>query len=258
MQTNSSPAKLPFDVLLFDLGNTLLFFDGDWPEIVALSRGILVETLVRAGYRFDRSLFAEELTSRLKEYYTNRETEFIEYTTEIILRDLLKKHGYDNLPHAVIHEFLDSMYAVTQEHWIVEVDAIPTLKTLKEKGYRLGILSNAGYDRDVQTLVNRSGLQPYFEQIITSAAVGIRKPHPRIFRVAMDSFHANPFQVLMIGDTLGADILGAFNAGLASIWVRRRANTIDNRAHEHTIQADAIVETLSEIPGVLEMWQISA
>lgn len=257
MHAISAPRKLPFDVLLFDLGNTLLYFDGDWPEIVAFSRGILVDALVKAGYRFDRSLFADELTSRLKEYYTNRETEFIEYTTEIILRDLLKKHGYDNLPHALIHEFLDRMYAVTQEHWTLEEDAIPTLEKLRASGYRLGILSNAGYDRDVQTLVTRSGLRPFFEQIITSAAVGIRKPHPRIFRVAMDSFHANPFQVLMVGDTLGADILGAFNAGLASIWVRRRANTIDNRAHEHTIQADAIVETLSEIPGALDMWQAS-
>jgi HAD superfamily hydrolase (TIGR01662 family) len=258
MQTKPSPAKLPFEVLLFDLGNTLLYFDGDWPEIVAFSRGILVDTLVKAGYRFERTLFEEELTLRLKEYYTNRETEFIEHTTEIILRDLLKKHGYDNLPHALIHKFLDSMYAVTQEHWILEEDAIPTLEILRASGYRLGILSNAGYDRDVQTLITRSGLRPFFEHTITSAAVGIRKPHPRIFKVAMDSFQANPFQVMMVGDTLGADILGAFNAGLASIWVRRRANTIDNRAHEHTIQADAIVETLSEIPGVLENWQVSA
>jgi HAD superfamily hydrolase (TIGR01662 family) len=254
MPAKSIPLKLPFEVLLFDLGNTLLYFDGDWPEIVSYSHGILIDTLVEAGYRFDRSIFAGEFTGRLKEYYTNRETEFIEYTTEIILRDLLKKHGYENVPHEIIHNFLDSMYAVTQDHWIIEEDAISTLEILKTKGYRLGILSNAGYDRDVQTLVDRTRLRPFFEKIITSAAVGIRKPHPRIFRVAMDSFHTNPFQTLMIGDTLGADILGAFNAGLASVWIKRRANTFDNRAHQHTIQADAVVETLSEIPGVLEKW----
>jgi HAD superfamily hydrolase (TIGR01662 family) len=245
---------LPIEVLLFDLGNTLLYFDGDWPEIVSYSHGILVDTLLAAGYHFDRDVFAVDFTRRLKEYYSNRETEFIEYTTEIILRDLLKKYGYEDIPHAVIHGFLDKMYAVTQDHWLIEEDALSTLDILRGQGYRMGILSNAGYDRDVQTLVTRTGLRPYFDQIITSAAVGIRKPHPRIFRIAMDSFHSNPTQTLMIGDTLGADILGAFNAGLPSIWVKRRANTIDNRAHENTIQADAIVETLSEIPAVLERW----
>lgn len=254
MQSDSVHNKLPFEVLLFDLGNTLLYFDGNWPEIVIYSHGILIDTLVEAGYRFDREIFASEFSRRLKEYYTNRETEFIEYTTEFILRDLLKIHGYPDIPHTVIHGFLDKMYAVTQDHWLIEDDAIDTLKILKGKGYRLGILSNAGYDRDVRTLVARTGLLEYFEHVITSAAVGIRKPHPRIFRVAMDSFHSNPFHTLMIGDTLGADILGAFNAGLASIWIKRRANTIDNLAHENTILADATVETLAEIPAVLEKW----
>lgn len=250
----SSNNNLPFEVLLFDLGNTLLFFDGNWPEIVSHSYGVLIDTLIKSGYKFDRSRFTAEFSGRLKEYYAERETEFIEYTTGIILRDLLKKYGYSEVSYDAIHGFLDQMYAVTQDYWKIEDDAFETLSILKEKGYRLGVLSNAGYDRDVQTLVNRTGLRPFFEQIITSAAVGIRKPHPRIFKVAMDSFHTSPAQTLMIGDTLGADILGAFNAGLSSVWITRRADTIENRAHENTIQADAIISKLSELPSILETW----
>lgn len=254
MQSDLSSKKLPFEVLLFDLGNTLLFFDGYWPDIFTQSHGVLIDTLINSGYKFDRSRFIEDFSARLKEYYTAREIEFIEHTTGIILRDLLKKYGYDEVSYEAIHGFLDQMYAVTQDYWKIEDDAIQTLAILKEKGFRLGILSNAGYDRDVQTLVDRTGLRPFFEQIITSAAVGIRKPHPRIFKVAMDSFHTSPSQTLMIGDTLGADVLGAFNAGLSSVWITRRANTVDNRAHENTIQADAIINKLSELPAILDTW----
>ena len=55
----------------------------------------------------------------------------------------------------------------------------------------------------------------------------------------------------MVGDSLGADILGARNAGLYSIWVTRRADTAANRAHKDTIQPDAVISTLSELPPLL-------
>jgi FMN phosphatase YigB (HAD superfamily) len=54
----------------------------------------------------------------------------------------------------------------------------------------------------------------------------------------------------MVGDTLGADILGARNSGIFSIWIRRRANTPGNRAHVDNILPDAQIDTLSELPGL--------
>jgi FMN phosphatase YigB (HAD superfamily) len=56
----------------------------------------------------------------------------------------------------------------------------------------------------------------------------------------------------MVGDTLGADILGAHNAGLLAIWITRRAETPANQAHQDTIQPDVTIDTLSELPDVLE------
>jgi FMN phosphatase YigB (HAD superfamily) len=61
-------------------------------------------------------------------------------------------------------------------------------------------------------------------------------------------------KVAMVGDTLGADILGARNAGIFSIWIKRRANTAGNLAHADTILPDAQIERLSELPGLLDQF----
>jgi FMN phosphatase YigB (HAD superfamily) len=62
----------------------------------------------------------------------------------------------------------------------------------------------------------------------------------------------HPQQVAMVGDTLGADILGAKNAGIYSIWITRRANTPANRAHAETIIPDARISELCELPSLLD------
>jgi FMN phosphatase YigB (HAD superfamily) len=55
----------------------------------------------------------------------------------------------------------------------------------------------------------------------------------------------------MVGDTLGADILGAQHAGVYSIWVTRHADTPANRAHADTIQPDALIECLEDLHPLL-------
>lgn len=61
-----------------------------------------------------------------------------------------------------------------------------------------------------------------------------------------------PAHAAMVGDTLGADILGAKNAGIFSIWITRRADNPANQAHLDTIQPDAQIAALDELPGLLQ------
>jgi FMN phosphatase YigB (HAD superfamily) len=56
----------------------------------------------------------------------------------------------------------------------------------------------------------------------------------------------------MVGDTLGADILGAQNAGMFAIWVTRYADAPGNRNHRETIHPDATIETIRELPDLLK------
>jgi 2-haloalkanoic acid dehalogenase type II len=244
-------------VVLFDLGSTLIYFDASWLEVIPRATLALCDTLRRHGLNLPREEFANRFQQRMFEYYQQRESEFIEYTTQRILQDLLAECGLGSISPQLLRRALDDFYATTQAHWQVEEDTHPTLTSLLEKGYRLGLISNASDALDVHTLVDKAALRNYFEQILISAEVGIRKPHPRIFQLALDFFGVKPAEAVMVGDTLGADILGANQIGMRSIWITRRANTPDNRDHLDTIQPTAAVNTLSEIPALLAGWSSS-
>jgi putative hydrolase of the HAD superfamily len=241
-------------VVLFDLGNTLIYFDYTWPEVTAQADQALYDYLVKSGYKLDEA-FSPTYDLRMDRYYAERETEFIEYTAELFLRDLLREYGYDQVPAETIKTAVAAQFAVSQAHWLPEEDALPLLDRLKEEGYRLGLISNAIDAQDVRTLIDKGNFAPYFEITLISAEVGLRKPHPGIFQIALDHFKVRPEEAVMVGDTLGADILGANNLGIASVWINRRAVVrSDNLAHEDTIQPKATIGALSELPGLLRAW----
>jgi HAD superfamily hydrolase (TIGR01662 family) len=144
------------------------------------------------------------------------------------------------------------MYATSQAHWKVEKDTIPTLQNLSDRGYSLGLISNAADDDDVQTLVDNAGIRSFFDVILSSAAQGIRKPSPNIFQTALSHLEVQPSQTAMVGDNLLADILGAQKLGILSIWITRRAETAANHSAQGRIKPDVKIGTLSELPAVLE------
>jgi putative hydrolase of the HAD superfamily len=242
----------PIKAVIFDLGNTLIYFTGAWPEVMSRADNALMRHLQAAGLLVDEGSFLPEFRARLNAYYRERESEFIEYTTRYFLKETLADYGYPDTPEDLLTAALQGYYAVSQASWLPEEDALPTLEALKERGFPLGLISNAADDEDVQTLVDKAGICAYFDEVLSSATLGIRKPDPRIFQSLLDHWGLAPERVAMVGDTLGADILGAQNAGLFSIWVKRRADTPANRAHLDTIRPDTVIDRLSELPALLD------
>ena len=237
--------------VIFDLGNTLIHFDGAWPEVMQAADRELLQHLRNRGFDLDQDAFTARFRAHLHAYYAERDSEFIEHTTAYVLRNVLSDFGFPEIDDQTLLPALESLYAVSQAHWQVEEDTQPTLQALHESGYRLGVISNAADDQDVQTLVDKTGVRPYLDFVLSSAACGIRKPNPRIFQIGLDNWGFQASQVAMVGDTLGADILGAQHAGLYSIWITRRAEAPGNRDHADTIQPDASISTLAELPGLL-------
>lgn len=100
-------------------------------------------------------------------------------------------------------------------------DALPTLTALKAAGYRLAIISNWGWH--LPELCETLGLTPHFEQIFTSARLGVAKPNPRIFQYALETLDVRPDEAIHIGDSFAADIVGASNVGIRPLWLVRPA-----------------------------------
>ena len=89
------------------------------------------------------------------------------------------------------------------------------LDYLKEK-YTLHIITNGFEEIQGKKMMN-SKIHHYFEQIITSESVGVKKPNPKVFNFALTSANAKKENSIMIGDSLEADIQGAINVGLQAI-----------------------------------------
>lgn len=239
--------------VIFDLGGTLMYERDSARDVNARADEALTTYLREQGLELNLSTFPVEFRRRLDQYFKQRERDLLETTYAFVLRDVLADKGYKNPADDLIREALDRLFAVTQTNWVLEEEAIPTLQKLEKDGYRLGLISNAGDDRDVQQLTERFGIRSFFDFVLTSAACGFRKPHPRIFELALSNWHFLSTESVMVGDNSEADIAGAKSTGLHAIWLSREGSVEGDQLQ---VKPDAIVSTLLEIPTILDHLQI--
>jgi putative hydrolase of the HAD superfamily len=100
------------------------------------------------------------------------------------------------------------------------------LDYLKEK-YQLHIITN-GFEEVQNKKMITSKIHHYFNQIITSESVGVKKPNPKVFEFALSAANTNATTSIMIGDNYEADILGALNIGLDAICFNYHKENLDD------------------------------
>jgi len=234
--------------VLFDLGGTLMFARDPWEPILEKGYRAMAASFGEQGLSLDQSELPRAIRYHLDQYFTRRDQDLFETTYTAVLRDLLRDKGHPNVENSTIRRALDEFYKHTQGNWTLEEDTLLTLRTLEAGGYHLGLVSNAGDNQDVFQLVNRFRIEPFFDFVLTSAACSYRKPHPRIFELALAHWHIPAHEVAMVGDSLEADIVGAQAMGLYTAWISRRAG---KRATRSQVQPDAELRTLIELPALL-------
>lgn len=240
--------------VIFDLGGTLMFEREATRPIGAQGDEALTRYLREQGLELNLSTFPLEFRKKLDMYFNQREKDLFETTYSFVLRDILSSKGYNDMSDDLIRSALDRLFAVTQTNWILESDTLSTLKKIEADGYRMGLISNAGDDKDVQQMVQKFHISRFFDFVLTSAACSYRKPHPRIFEMALSNWYFLPSEAVMVGDNLTADVKGAKAAGLFGVWLTRRANS--QPEEQADIQPDATISTLAELPSILDRLQV--
>lgn len=117
-----------------------------------------------------------------------------------------------DLAHKVGQDYLE----VTPKKPGLLPNAIEVLDALQTR-YCLHIITN-GFEEVQEVKMQHSGLQGYFDEVITSERVGKKKPDPDVFRFALDLAKAKSNESLMIGDDLPVDVLGARECGMDQIY----------------------------------------
>jgi putative hydrolase of the HAD superfamily len=94
--------------------------------------------------------------------------------------------------------------------------AIDVCQALKGRGHRMFILTN-GFEEVQHIKVNRSGLEPFFDGVFTSDALGFKKPHPECFAKGLALAGSSAERAVMIGDDWECDVDGAIQAGWGAV-----------------------------------------
>jgi putative hydrolase of the HAD superfamily len=100
--------------------------------------------------------------------------------------------------------------------WRVMLPSTPrVLAQLRQRGLTLGVVSNA--DGRIATILQQRGIAQFFDVVIDSHLVGVEKPDPRIFQLALAQAGARSEQTLFVGDIYGIDVVGAERAGIRPV-----------------------------------------
>jgi putative hydrolase of the HAD superfamily len=98
-------------------------------------------------------------------------------------------------------------------------DVRPALAAARAAGRRLVVVSN--WDVSLEEVLDRLGLSPLLDGVVTSAAVGSRKPSPQVFERALALARVSPPDAVHVGDSLAEDVAGARAAGIEAVLIRR-------------------------------------
>jgi putative hydrolase of the HAD superfamily len=106
------------------------------------------------------------------------------------------------------------------EAWEVYPEVPEVLAGLHRRGFRLGVVSN--WDARLPGLLAALGLERHLDAVVYSAAVGVEKPHPRIFRAVCGELEVDPQEALHVGDRVREDVEGALAVGMEALLLVRR------------------------------------
>jgi len=191
--------------------------DGTLYDFLKVMRHSLKITLAELTRRFPEC--GEKLTiDRMIQIRNHTAQELKGKTTnleEVRLESFKRTLNYCDIDDDEFAENLNQLYLKHRfEDMVLFDDALPTLAGLKEK-YTLGIVSNGNsYPRKL-------GLEDYFQFIILAQDVGIEKPDPGIFHLAVEKSGCLPDELLYVGDSQKDDIVGARRAGIKIAWFNR-------------------------------------
>ncbi len=238
--------------IIFDFGSTLISFHGEVSEVRTLATQAMVEYLFDEFVRFDKEIFIKRFYELLEMSFEARETTHIEFSSISVLRLALTEFGYATVTDEILDRALERFYNLFEDYWQPMPNLYSVLDEIHNSDYRLGMISNAGNAANVQRLIDKVGIRKYFDPVLISSGVGLRKPHRLLFEAVLNIWQLPAEQVVMIGDMLNADVLGAQRVGMHQIWITADADNESNRQNVTAIKPEATTDNLRDVPLLIQ------
>ncbi|MDR1406701.1 MAG: HAD family hydrolase [Tannerella sp.] len=229
--------------VIFDYGGTIDSNGVHWAEVI------------RRAYEAEGIVFPDEATFR--DAYVHGERMLgrnpvirAEHTFADMMRlkiaiqfDRLKERG--SLPAAAAARTVCAIAGRCYDCAARSVDAArPVIASLAER-YPLVMVSN--FYGNMASVLDDFRLKDFFRAVIESAAVGVRKPDPEIFRLGVEALHLQAGETVVVGDSYDKDIVPSTAAGCRTIWLRKTGWGVCDGSET----ADVIISDFAELSGIL-------
>ena len=207
----------------FDLGRTLVEYENIPLSWKSLYREALIDAINRCNSNIDDNKIAigEEI---LLKYNTRENYREIEVSADVIFSEILVKWKLNKETNLAIVK--ETFFSYFQRNVKLYEDTISTLKILKEKGVKIGVLTDVPYGMDKKlVLFDIENFKEYVDIVLTSVEVGYRKPNPQGFIQLSKELAVDLNEIIYVGDEK-KDIIGANSLGIYSILINRTNNDI--------------------------------
>jgi putative hydrolase of the HAD superfamily len=222
--------------VLFDLGHTLINYHNDWRDPERRAAANVARRVCDAS---PDGADPAQVSKYLLELLEQGRKVKLEQHLEIPLVDVLG-NCFNRFAVAedeeLMQQSLEEFYAVLLEHRDLVPGTQEMLEYVKDSGYAIGLVSDVAWGLPSyfpQRDMKHYQLDHYFDDLVFSTDVGLRKPNPKIFKIALFNVGASPSETFFVGNNLQADILGALNVGMTAVLKESDFFTPDDEIVPH-------------------------
>jgi putative hydrolase of the HAD superfamily len=236
----------PVRAVIFDWGGTL----SDWAlvefdEIWQMAAEHLAPHLGEPAEALRRRLSQVEVDA-----WASTATDHASFTFNDLVRRASDALGVD-VADALIDEATEHYLDAWLPHIVHDAEAAETLAALRDRGMRIGLLSNTHWPADFhERMLERDGLAHLIDARLYTSEMAYMKPHPEAFRAALAGVGIEDArEAVFVGDRLFDDVHGAQSVGMRAV---HRPNA---DVPSHAARPDAVIRRLSELPSIIDRWR---
>lgn len=226
--------------IIFDYGGTIDSHGDHWSEVI-------YDGYINAGLKIDKVQFRESYVYAERELARTRhilpQHNFYDLLlikmqlelSDLAARSIIEQGDVEKYAQPIAKYCYDCARSSCEE-------ARPVIEQLS-KHYPLMLVSN--FYGNVETVIRDMGLREYFQGVIESAVVGVRKPNPTIFKLGVVALGLNPEDVLVVGDSFRKDIEPSLSLGCQVAWLKGKGWTAEEDAQMHPSIIGSLNDLLS-------------
>lgn len=229
--------------IIFDFGGTIDTNGVHWSEKywdcycaagIAITKPLYEKAYVAAGDQMLQGLIDASFSFR----------QTIETQVSLQLQYLIDQHNIDRSKY---ESYLPAIVDFCYQDVVQTISRVKPMLEQLQKRYSMAVVSN--FYGNVDQVLQEFDIRQYFDVVVDSAVVGIRKPDPAIFKLGVEQLHMKAEEVLVVGDSYDRDIIPAVKAGCLTGWLKGRSWTELPQGDKATI----ILNNLQELETILEL-----